>query len=80
MALYESVPEVSENKRGRKPLKGKKIKSLNELVLQTDLAWQEQEIAGYSSIKKKVALYSGTNLWYKLGNKPLAIRRSLGIS
>lgn len=73
-ALYESAPEASEKKRGRKPLKGKKAKSLHELIIQSDLAWQEQEIAWYGGIKKKVALHSGTNLWYKPGNKPLAIR------
>lgn len=73
-ALYEPAPESASGKRGRKPQKGVKAKSLNELIQQSYLAWQEQEVTWYRGIKKTVALYSGTNLWYKAGNKPLPIR------
>jgi hypothetical protein len=73
-ALYEPVSEIASGKRGRKPQKGARAKSLNELIKQSDLNWQEQEITWYRGIKKTVALYSGTNLWYTAGNKPLPIR------
>lgn len=72
--LYDFVPEMAETKRGRKPQKGKKAKSLIELLADANLAWQEHEIDWYGGTKKNVKLFTGTNLWYKAGYKPLAIR------
>ena len=72
--LYDFVPEIAEKKRGRKPQKGNKSKSLTELIADSNLAWQEHEINWYGGKKKTVKLFTGTNLWYKAGYKPLSVR------
>lgn len=73
-ALYEPVLEGAEKKRGRCPQKGVKAKTLNELIQQPDIIWQEHEIAWYSGVSKNVGICSGNNLWYTPGQKPLAIQ------
>lgn len=72
--LYDFVPTDTEKKRGRKPQKGPKSKSLIELIADLNLAWREHEINWYGGTQKKIKLFTGTNLWYKAGFKPLAIR------
>jgi hypothetical protein len=72
--LYEFVAEGEQKSRGRRRLKGNKATSLTELVKDSNLSWKEQEVVWYGGIKKTVKLFSGTNLWYKTGFKPLALR------
>lgn len=72
--LFEPVSVSTEKRRGRKRLKGDKAKTLHELINQADLAWQECDITWYGGDKRKVKLFTGTNLWYKAGSAPLSIR------
>ena len=72
--LFEAVPVSTEKRRGRKRLKGDKAKTLHELISMPDLAWQEHEVTWYGGTKRKVRLFTGTNLWYKAGGLPLSIR------
>lgn len=73
-ALYEPVSEITTKQRGRPKQKGERAKSLNEIIQQPDLVWEEYEIDWYGGKRKRIALHSGINLWYKSGNQPLAIR------
>ena len=73
-ALYEPIEDADTKKAGRKKLKGNKAESLNKLIQQKDLAWIEQEVTWYRGVKKRVNLFTGTNLWYTTGFIPLPIR------
>jgi hypothetical protein len=73
-ALFESVADTDEKRRGRKRIKGTKTPTLKQQLLDNSLIWQEQKVAWYGRICKKVKLATGINLWYKSGEVPLQIR------
>jgi len=73
-ALYD-FPEIPAiKKRGRRPEKGSRSKSLKELSQDRTQAWIDAEIDWYSGEKKTVKILRGINLWYSAGEKPLKIR------
>lgn len=71
--LYEFPKPVPAGKRGRKPLKGKRI-YLKDLVDDEEQDWIEREIPWYGGQKKKVKLLSKICLWYQSGKTPLPLR------
>jgi hypothetical protein len=73
-SLYEAPLPVPKGRRGRKPVKGPKIKALKEQAQNADGPWQEAEVRWYTGEKKKVRTLTGKHLWYKAGEKPLWIR------
>lgn len=73
-SLFENIPVITENRRGRKPVKGPKVPSLKQQIKDGNLQWEETRIVWYGSILKSVKLATGINLWYKPGEKPLQIR------
>ncbi len=72
--LYEFPEPPPKGKRGRKPLKGKRLKKLSDLAKDKDQAWIESKVDWYGGVRKKVKYLTGINLWYKAGEKPLEIR------
>lgn len=72
--LYEAPEPVPAGRKGRKPVKGKKVRPLKEQAKDASLAWQEAEVKWYGGEKKKVRMLTGKHLWYKAGEHPLWIR------
>jgi DDE superfamily endonuclease len=73
-ALYHKPGKQPAGKRGRKPLKGKRQRSLAIWAVRSDTPWQEREVNWYGGECKKVKLFSQTALWYTPGYKPVEVR------
>lgn len=71
--LYEFPKPVPAGKRGRKPLKGKRI-HLKKLVDDKKQDWIECNVPWYGGQMKTVKLLSKVCLWYQSGKKPLPLR------
>jgi len=76
--LYEFPKPVPPGKRGRKPLKGKRIQ-LKKLVDDKKQGWTERDVPWYGGQTKTVKLLSKVCLWYQPGKKPLPLRYVLVI-
>jgi hypothetical protein len=72
--LYEEPPAPRPRKRGRKPLKGKRITPFKKMIDDKNLIWQEAEVNWYGGQRKKIQYLSGVDLMYKAGYKPERIR------
>jgi hypothetical protein len=73
-ALYHKPGKQPAGKRGRKPLKGKRQRSLAVWAARGDTPWQEAEVNWYGGERKQVKLFSQTALWYTPGYKPVEVR------
>lgn len=73
-SLFELPEEQPDGKKGRKPLKGKKVKNLKSRIKDDELIWEEQRIIWYGRIMKTMLLATGINMWYKSGENPVIIR------
>jgi len=72
-ALFD-FPEESPGKRGRKPLKGKKLINFKEMLKMGGLPWQELEIVGYNGIKHVVRFITAICMWGADGITPVPIK------
>jgi len=72
--LYHPPAPQPPSKRGRKPAKGKRQRSLKARVARSDTNWEEIEVTWYGGRKKKIKVFSGTGLWHTPGLAPVAIR------
>ena len=73
-ALFDFPEEKPQGTRGRKALKGSKLKSFKEMLTLKDLPWEEMEIVGYGGIKRIVQFVSSTCMWGADGVIPIPIR------
>ena len=74
-ALYHDPPKHQPpGKRGRKPKKGKRQRTLKQWAKRADTPWIQEEIDWYGGEKKKLWLFSHKTLWYTPGWDPLTIR------
>lgn len=73
-ALFDFPEERPSGKRGRKPVKGTKLKNFKEMLSLQGLPWKEMEIMGYNGIKKTVRFVSNTCMWGADGVVPIPIR------
>lgn len=73
-ALYHKSGPQPKGKKGRKPLKGKRQRSLAIWAARSDTPWQESEVNWYGGERKKVKLFSLTGLWYTAGYQPVEVR------
>jgi len=74
-ALYHPPPKRHpKGKRGRKPQKGKRQRTLHQWADRADTPWVEAEIDWYGGKKKKLWLFAHNALWYTPGWDPLPIR------
>jgi hypothetical protein len=80
VALYEEPPAVPKGKRGRKPVKGKRIMLLKEQVNLPESEWSTETVRWYGGVNKTVRYRTGCHLWYKAGCKPLPVRWVLVIN
>lgn len=74
-ARIYAIPEPSpKGKRGRKPKKGARLISFNEMIKRDDLPWEYVEIMGYDGKKKRVKFLTNTSIWGVDSYAPVAIR------
>ena len=70
--LFE-FPELTEKKRGRKPIKGKRI-FLKKLLEDTTQLWETMEVDWYGGKKKNLEYLTFVCLWYHSGIPPVSVR------
>jgi hypothetical protein len=73
-ALYHPPTPQPPGKRGRKPAKGRRQRSLQAGASRTDTPWEDVEVAWYGGQRKPLGVFSHTALWYPPGLPPVAIR------
>ena len=73
-ALYHPPGPQPPSKRGRKPTKGQRQRSLKVGAARTDTPGQETGVAWYRGQRKRLWVFSRTALWYTPGWAPVAIR------
>jgi DDE superfamily endonuclease len=73
-ALYHPPAPPPPGKRGRKPLKGKRQRSLQDWAERSDTPWETVEVDWYRCERKQLWVFSRTALWYTPGLPPVAIR------
>jgi DDE superfamily endonuclease len=73
-ALYHPPEPQPPGKRGRKPAKGRRQRSLQAWATRSDTPWEDVEVAWYGGQRKKLWVFSRTALWYTPGLSPVEIR------
>jgi len=73
-ALYHPPAPHPCGKRGRKPTKGKRQRSLKVWAARSDTPWETVDVDWYGGTRKRLAVFSRTALWYTSGLAPVAIR------
>jgi hypothetical protein len=73
-ALYHPPGPQPSSKRGPKPTKGKRQRSLQGWAERTDTPWETVEVAWYQGERKTLWVFSRTALWYTPRQPPVAIR------
>jgi len=73
-ALYHPPAPQPKGKRGPKPRKGKRQRSLKTWAACWDTPWQEIETPWYGGKRKQLLIFSRTALWYTPGWAPVEIR------
>lgn len=73
-ALYHPPVPQPQGKRGRKPAKGKRQRSLKDWAARSDTPWEELEVDWYGGQRQALWVFSRTALWYTPGWAPLALR------
>lgn len=72
--LHAWPGEQPKSKRGPKPKKGKRLKSLQARLDDSRTQWQKTEIDWYGGRKYTIEYATGKALWYTPGFDPLPIR------
>jgi DDE superfamily endonuclease len=73
-ALYHPPGSQPPGKRGPKPLKGKRHRSLQAWASRSDTPWESVEVNWYGGQRKTLWVFSRTALWYTPGLPPVPIR------
>jgi DDE superfamily endonuclease len=73
-ALYHPPGPQPPGKRGPKPLKGKRQRSLQGWAERADTPWETVEVDWYKGERKTLWVFSRTALWYTPRQPPVAIR------
>jgi hypothetical protein len=73
-ALYHPPGPQPPGKRGPKPLKGKRQRSLQGWAERSDTPWETVEVDWYKGERKTLWVFSRTALWYTPRQPPVAIR------
>ncbi len=69
-----NFPDSAKKRRGRPLLVGKRCPLFTDYLNDPNVAWEEIEVGWYGGGRKKLLIYTGTNLWYAYGIPPLPIR------
>jgi hypothetical protein len=73
-ALYHPPAPQPPGKRGRKPTKGPRQRSLQGWAERSDTPWETVEVDWYGGQRKPLWIFSHTALWYTPGLPPVDIR------
>jgi hypothetical protein len=73
-ALYHRPGTQLPSKRGPKPTKGKRQRSLQAWAERADTPWETVEVDWYGSQRKTLWVFSHTALWHTPGLPPVEIR------
>jgi hypothetical protein len=73
-ALYHPPEPQPPGKRGPKPTKGKRQRSLQGWAERSDTPWENVEVDWYGGQRKKLWVFSRTGLWYTPRLPPVEIR------
>jgi DDE superfamily endonuclease len=73
-ALYHPPAPHPPDKRGPKPTKGKRQRTLQSWAERADTPWETVEVVWYGGQFKKLWVFSRTALWYTPRLPPVAIR------
>jgi hypothetical protein len=73
-ALYHPPEPQPPGKRGPKPTKGKRQRSLQGWAERSDTPWEAVEVDWYGGQRKTLWVFSRTGLWYTPRLPPVAIR------
>jgi len=73
-ALYHPPGPQPSGKRGRKPTKGTRQRSLRVWAARSDTPWEEREVDWYGGGRKRMLVFSRTALWYTPRQKPVEVR------
>jgi DDE superfamily endonuclease len=73
-ALYHPPGPQPPGKRGPKPVKGKRQRSLQGWAERSDTPWETMEVDWYGGKRKQLWIFSRTALWYTPRLPPVAIR------
>jgi DDE superfamily endonuclease len=73
-ALYAPAPVRRRGQRGRRRLKGQRVKKLTERLQDGRTRWQTCQLPWYGGQSRRLHLASGTAVWYHSGKPPVAIR------
>jgi hypothetical protein len=73
-ALYHRPGPQPPGKRGRKPLKGTRQRSLQGWAERRDTPWETVEVDWYGGQRKELWVFSHTALWHTPGLPPVEIR------
>jgi hypothetical protein len=73
-ALYHPPGSRPPGKRGPKPLKGKRQRSLQAWAERSDTPWETVEVDWYGGQRKQLWVFSHTALWYTPRLPPVDIR------
>src|ERR671924_42560 len=73
-ALYHPPAPQLPGKRGPKPLKGARQRSLQAWAERSDTPWETGEVVWYGGQRKKLWGFAHTALWYSRGLPPVNIR------
>ena len=73
-SLFAPLPS-KRSRRGRPPIKGKRVAKLNQVLLDRSTVWQRHTVAlWYGRANRVVELATGTAVWYHSGLPPVPIR------
>lgn len=72
--LFHKAGPQPAHKRGPKPKKGARQRSLKEWAARSDTPWEETEAAWYRGKRKRLWIFSRTALWHTPGSDPIEIR------
>ena len=73
-ALYHPPGPQPPGKRGPKPTKGQRQRSLQNWAERSDTPWETVEVVWYGGQLKKLRVFSRPALWYTPRQPPVAIR------
>jgi hypothetical protein len=74
-ALYQPAPPRQPGKKGRPRLKGNRLPTLSQVLVNPQTQWTRVKVADwYGEGKREVEVTSDTGVWYHTGLPPVAIR------
>src|SRR5712672_4037436 len=70
-----AFPPQKRKRRGRPPIKGKRLKKLSAVLNDPKVSWQRHRVSlWYGRTNRLVEIASGTAIWYRGGTPPVPIR------